>query len=152
MIVRWSVVGVVLSLGVSSAALATTPGLDGWAAALHVSSNWHYVTGTDVVRVFLAPTTPPSANSMWERIEFQTPQTQTDGVYLSSVSLLEFDCRQTRVRVLQSTNYAERDLHGTTTNFPLPQDWEVPRVNTLLADELQVGCASQPPPIPPPPA
>ena len=122
-----------------AAALATTPlaPLPKWASQL-VAEDWDPLLGVTDLIVFTRPARGSAVSEfvrLWVRREnkLRTP--------LSVAELYEFDCKGGRVRILNSTGFAQHNLRGKSQALRTETSvWVNPIPDTVGGSLLEKAC------------
>jgi hypothetical protein len=79
---------------------------------------------------------PRQRPRLWVRTEKEA------GMFLTLVSLVEFDCRGGRTRAHAFTGYPERNMHGKgeASIHRMPEPWREIRPGTMMAGVMDKAC------------
>jgi hypothetical protein len=119
-----------------------------WVAAHIDLGEYEFVDSTSTRAYFLSAPDPDLAKPLMRanrRAELFAPQSSRLGFrYRSTVSLIELDCANTRMRILGTDAFEGSNLQGERRNVE-EQDpqWRYPRENAIAERELYLACAAR---------
>jgi len=117
-----------------------------WAPQILDLKDWTFETGTaDQVVMGRPADGPPENPRVWQRVEYRVAQSLGIIQFKSSILLTEYDCHERRVRILQTSVYADNNFQGKSeSNTPDAPKWMYVIPGSLGDTGMRKACTRQP--------